>query len=68
MHQEEGYVRDFLLIALFTGMRRSEIARLRWEFIDLDGRTLTVNEARPMTPREGGGFNRGPRTYSNHND
>jgi integrase len=23
--------RDFLLVALFTGMRRSEIARLRWE-------------------------------------
>lgn len=42
VHQEEGYVRDFLLIALFTGMRRSEIARLRWEFIDFDGRTLRV--------------------------
>jgi integrase len=23
-------------------MRRSEIARLKWEYIDLDGRTLTV--------------------------
>ena len=42
VHQEEHYVRDFLLIALFTGMRRSEIARLRWEYVDLEGRTLTV--------------------------
>lgn len=42
VHQEEEHVRDFLLIALFTGMRRSEIARLKWEYIDLDGRTLTV--------------------------
>src|SRR5438094_88409 len=37
---------------------------------ELDGRPLTVNEARPMTDRPprrmgGGGFNRGPRTYSN---
>ena len=39
-----------------------------WNGKELDGRTLTVNEARPMTPREGGGFNRGPRSYSNHND
>ena len=38
---------------------------------ELDGRTLTVNEARPMTERAprrpmggGGGFGRGPRTYS----
>jgi integrase len=45
VQEEEEYVRDFLLIALFTGMRRSEIARLRWEYIDLDGRTLKV----PMT-------------------
>jgi integrase len=42
VHQEEEHVRDFLLVALFTGMRRSEIARLKWEYIDLEGRTLTV--------------------------
>jgi RNA recognition motif-containing protein len=28
---------------------------------DLMGRTLVVNEARPMTPREGGGGDRGAR-------
>lgn len=42
VHLEDEDVRDFLLVALFTGMRRSEIARLRWENIDLSGRTLTV--------------------------
>ncbi len=48
-----------------------------WNGKELDGRQLTVNEARPMTERPprrpgggfgggmGGGFNRGPRTYSN---
>lgn len=30
---------------------------------DLMGRTLVVNEARPMTPREGGGGSRPPRRY-----
>jgi integrase len=52
VHEEEGYVRDFLIIALFTGMRRSEIARLRWEFIDLDGRTLTVPTTKNGDPLE----------------
>ena len=52
VHQEESYVRDFLLIALFTGMRRSEIARLRWEFIDLEGRTLTVPTTKNGDPLE----------------
>lgn len=43
-----------------------------WNGKDLDGRQLTVNEARPMTERPprrggfGGGFGGGgPRTYSN---
>jgi integrase len=40
---EDELVRDFLLVALFTGLRRNEIARLRWEDIDLEGRTLTIH-------------------------
>jgi integrase len=51
-HLEDDYVRDFLLIALFTGMRRSEIARLRWDYIDLDGRTLTVPTTKNGDPLE----------------
>jgi integrase len=39
---EEEHARDFLLVALFTGMRRSEIAGLRWEHVGLEARVLTV--------------------------
>lgn len=52
VHAEEDYVRDFLLVALFTGMRRSEIARLRWEHIDLEGRTLLVPRTKNGDPLE----------------
>lgn len=45
VEHETDDARDFLKIALFTGMRRSEITGLRWEHIDLVGETLTV----PMT-------------------
>ena len=38
--EEPEYARDFLLVALFTGMRRNEISSLRWENIDLDERKL----------------------------
>jgi integrase len=37
---EPDYSRDFLLLALFTGMRRGELSKLRWENIDLRARTL----------------------------
>ena len=38
--EEPDYARDFLLMALFTGMRRGELQRLRWENIDLDEKKL----------------------------
>lgn len=34
--------RDYLRLLLFTGMRRSEAARLRWENVDLNDRTFSV--------------------------
>lgn len=37
---EPEYSRDFLLTALFTGMRRGELMKLRWENLDLKARTL----------------------------
>jgi len=52
VHQEESHTRDFLLVALFTGMRRSEIARLRWHYIDLEGRTLKVPTTKNGDPLE----------------
>lgn len=35
-------VRDYLLLLLFTGLRRQEAARLTWDRVDLKQRTLTV--------------------------
>lgn len=52
VHMEEEHVRDFLLIALFTGMRRSEIARLKWEYIDLEGRSLRLPTTKNGDPLE----------------
>lgn len=37
---EPDYSRDFLLTALFTGMRRGEVMKLRWDNVDLNARTL----------------------------
>ena len=34
--------RDYLLLALFTGLRRREAAQLRWRDVDLKARTLTI--------------------------
>lgn len=48
--QEPEYARDFLLLALFTGMRRGELMRLRWENIDLIGNTLHIPETKNGDP------------------
>ena len=34
--------RDFLMLLLLTGLRRSEAADLMWENVDLEGRTLMI--------------------------
>ena len=47
---EEEHARDFLLVALFTGMRRSEIATLRWEHVGLEARVLTVPKTKNGEP------------------
>ena len=41
---------DFLKVAMFTGMRRGEIAGLRWEHVDLVGETLTVPKTKNGEP------------------
>jgi integrase len=49
---EPDYARDFLLTALFTGMRRGEVQRLRCENVDLEGRKLhlpTTKNGDPLT-------------------
>lgn len=39
-----GPVENFLTVALFTGMRMSEILGLTWDCIDFDKGTITVNK------------------------
>ena len=43
-------VRDYLLLLLFTGLRRQEAARLRWDDVDLKARTLTVTDTKNSSP------------------
>lgn len=42
MRLENTTIRDYLLVLLFTGLRKSEAANLLWEGVDLVGRTLTI--------------------------
>ena len=48
----EPAVRDIFLIGFYTGMRRGEIVSLCWERIDLDRRTLRVEETKTGEPLE----------------
>ena len=43
-------VRDYLLLLIFTGLRREEAARLRRQDIDLVGRTLTITDTKNRQP------------------
>jgi integrase len=47
---EPTYSRDFLLTALFTGMRRGELMRLRWENVDLTAGTLHLPKTKNGDP------------------
>jgi integrase len=42
-------VRDFLLLILFTGLRRSEAARLTWNRVDLKDRTMIITDTKNHT-------------------
>jgi integrase len=39
---ENTTLRDYLILLLFTGLRRQEAATLKWEQVDLQNKTLTV--------------------------
>jgi integrase len=43
-------VRDFLLLLLFTGLRRNEAATLKWEQADMKARTFTVLDTKNKEP------------------
>lgn len=48
---ESTELRDFIRLAVATGMRRSEIASLRWENINLERRTAHLPVTKTDTPR-----------------
>jgi RNA recognition motif-containing protein len=56
--RDTGRSKGFGFVEMSTEQEASEAIK-RFNGTELDGRSLTVNEARPMAPREGGG--RGPR-------
>jgi integrase len=39
---ENPIIRDYLLLLLFTGARRREMACLKWESVDLEGKIFTL--------------------------
>jgi integrase len=54
------------MLALFTGMRLSEVLALRWGRIDLDGKRLAVREA--LEPAKGGVGFKTPKTKAGRRD
>lgn len=47
---EDETVRDILFVALFTGMRRSEITSMSWDNVDLLSSTLTIPKTKNGDP------------------
>lgn len=41
---------DYLLLLLFTGLRREEAARLEWETVDMKARTFTIPDTKNRNP------------------
>lgn len=42
LSQKREIIRDYLLLLLFTGLRREEAAHLTWNMIDFQAKTLTI--------------------------
>lgn len=42
--------KDYLLLLLFTGLRRNEGARLKWESVDFKAKTFTITETKNNEP------------------
>ena len=43
-------MRDYLIFLLFTGLRRTEAAKLKWEDIDFEDRTFTIHQTKNGDP------------------
>lgn len=40
--KQDDLVRDYLLLCLFTGLRKSEAARLKWRYVNFKSRSLDI--------------------------
>lgn len=47
---ENDTMRDYLIFLLFTGLRRTEAAKLKWEDIDFEDRTFTIHQTKNGDP------------------
>jgi RNA recognition motif-containing protein len=56
--RDTGRSKGFGFVEMSTD-QKAEQAITKFNGVDFEGRSLTVNEARPMAPREGGGGGRG---------
>lgn len=43
---ENETLRDYLLLIVFTGLRRQEAAKLRWQQVNLKAKTLTITDTK----------------------
>lgn len=50
MGLENKTVRDYLLLLLFTGLRKNEVAELLWENVDLTRSTLLIPDPKNRQP------------------
>jgi integrase len=46
----QATVQDYLLFLLFTGLRASEAAQLRWSDVDLVGQTISISDTKNHMP------------------
>lgn len=46
MELQNETLRDYLMIILFTGLRRQEAAQLQWKQVDLKAKTLTISDTK----------------------
>jgi integrase len=47
----QGQLLEIILVALYTGMRKSEILNLRWEDIDFNQKIITILKTKNKEPR-----------------
>lgn len=64
----KSHVYLFLLLALYTGLRRGELLALTWDSIDFDKRILSVNKSRTGTNKAVTMLVTKPKTNSSNRD